>query len=131
LIPLNGAPVNNSDIIAKRLIKEFKDPHIKLVHCSLRTVYAKSFETLKDCVAGLDDAPDYILSLGQGRCKATKLELYGYNLNKSKLEDNDGVVIEEQVIESEGQIRFKLQLTGNQFTQSLSRFEKKAYDAFR
>jgi pyrrolidone-carboxylate peptidase len=123
--PFNQDRVNNSRIIAKKVMSSFSHPKVKLHHCELRTVYQKSTEELQDCIRSLEDKPALVISLGQGLCHLLKFETFAYNLNNSTLEDNDGVVRKQQVIEPSAEEKRASKIDWTSFISTLSRRDQR------
>lgn len=97
----DNAKGNNSRVMAKKLVEDFKKEHpeVELVHCELRTVYDKSFETLKDCYSQMKNKPKFIISLGEGGCNKFKIETRAQNLDSDYTSDNDGIHrVKERII---------------------------------
>ncbi len=89
--PFDGGSDNNSTVIAKKLVREFKNKDINIVFCPLETVYFKASESLKDCISSLKVKPDFVLSLGEANCREVKFETRAINWMKDISHDNDGV----------------------------------------
>lgn len=100
----DGAAGNNSEVIAVNLVGELqlKFPAEEIKLCKLRTVYDKSFETLRTCLASMTKAPRLILSLGESGCKKLKIETRAFNWDYDYSSDNDGIHREGSLIDING-----------------------------
>jgi len=116
---------NNSELVGKRLSERFKDSEIKIKFCSLRTVYFKSSEMLKDCLNEMPERPDYIIGLGEGPCRGLKFEKEAINLMKDISSDNDGVHYSSQLIREGSPKKIKMSLDLTPLYKMLSRADRK------
>lgn len=90
--------------IGKSAVERLKklSPETEIKYCQLRTVYDKSAETLKDCIASMKEAPSLVLSLGEANCNELKIETRAVNFDRDFSQDNDGIHREGQQIEPNG-----------------------------
>ena len=109
--PFDGNKKNNSQAILKLLINEFEGSEYRLHECQLPTKYDKSFFKLEDCINALDIKPDYIISLGEGRCvDGLTIETRAMNLDDSEDGDNDGIARVNSLIYPDGESALGLTL---------------------
>jgi pyrrolidone-carboxylate peptidase len=118
-------PANNSEIIAKELQKQFEGSDIKVHYCQLRTVYYKSADMLKDCYHGLEEKPDYVISLGEGYCDRISFETMAFNKMSSTDADNDGMTYQNDIIRADGPKKIYLSLNLKNILNTLPRKDRK------
>ena len=95
--PFGSKKANNSEKIAKLVIKELRQKNIQVKLCKLRTVYDKAYDEVLDCINSMPTRPTHLISLGEGPCVGIKIETRAVNL-KNGMSDNDGVQYSGQLI---------------------------------
>lgn len=89
--PFEGRQKNNSEYVAKALLKMFPSNDIRLHACKLQTVFDKAFLELQDCIAAMKEPPAFVISLGETGCSGVKIETRASNYDRSLSPDNDGI----------------------------------------
>lgn len=88
--PFDGAPFNNSEIVAQALLKRVAlHPEYDLKLCELSTVFDKSYYQFEDCLKNLPEVPKLVLGLGESNCNF-KIETMARNNDKTAGPDNEG-----------------------------------------
>ena len=95
----------NSSQIMVELFKDAKLDGIELKTKILPVTFAGAFEELKKEIDSFK--PDYIVSLGlAGNRKAIELEKVGINLIHTRGTDNDGVSLQDTLIDEQGPVGY-------------------------
>lgn len=105
--PFGGSRDNNSWRIAEALRAELTD--VSLTTCLLPTSYARAVPTLEACLARLPQAPELVVSLGEGPCRV-KWETRAHNRDHDRGPDNDGVSRRRRTIDPTGPRELGLRL---------------------
>jgi len=121
----HGRTVNNSTVIAEKLVKRFESTDIKVTFCPVRTIYYKASEELKDCIASSEIKPDYVISLGEAFCRDVKFETSSVNAMNDYGGDNDGVSYDGEKIRPDGSWFAPMTLKLGPFRRMLPRSMKK------
>lgn len=119
------APFNNSQTVALELQKELaQDPDLNLKLCPLSTVFDKSYAEFENCYKALTEAPQLVLSLGEGKCQL-KIEVLARNMDKTSGPDNAGNERNKTLIIPEGKKALPFTYPLGQMYCSLKKEERK------
>ncbi|MCT4641891.1 MAG: hypothetical protein N4A33_06290 [Bacteriovoracaceae bacterium] len=97
--PFDGRQCNNSEHIAKSIEKYFNQSLINITLCPLETVHYKSSQKLISFYEKMDNKPDFVISLGEGKCDGVYFETMAHNYSDGKTCDNEGTFLKGKIVD--------------------------------